>query len=40
MRIFHPALVPCSSIEDGDDRDVDEYFDNLCDDTDNDSFSE
>ena len=37
----HPALVPCSYADDIDDRDVDEYFDNVCADTDdNDSFSE
>ena len=37
---FHPALVPCSSVDDTDDCDVDEYFDNLCPETDDDSFSD
>ena len=37
---FHPALVPCSSVDDTDDCDVDEYFNNLCPETDDDSFSD
>ena len=34
---FHPALVPRPSIDDTDDHHADEYFDDLCADTNDDS---